>query len=91
MSIGVYPQGLTLALVCPRTYACNMSGPSSHPKRKDPVFVPHPDDLEAVREAFDESRKDDLLSAEESMAYLRWLETGEAPDDLKAFFETGER
>jgi hypothetical protein len=68
-----------------------MSGPSSHPKRKDPVFVPHPDDIDAVREAFDESLSGDLLSPEESRAYLRWLETGEAPDHLKAFFETGER
>jgi hypothetical protein len=70
-----------------------MSGPSSNPKhtRREPAFVPHPDDDADVREAFDEARRGELLSAEESAAYLHWLETGEAPDDLKHFFETGER
>jgi hypothetical protein len=80
-----------MALARPQTYAFSMSGPSTKANRKEPVFVPHPDDEAAVREAFDESKKDDLLSPEKSRAYLRWLETGEAPDDLKAFFETGER
>ncbi len=68
-----------------------MSGPSTKPKPREPVFVPHPDDDAAVREAFDEARRDNLLSAEESAAYVRWLETGEAPHHLREFFETGER
>lgn len=63
----------------PRTYASSMSGPSTKPKRKEPVYVPHPDDLEAVREAFDEARKDDVLSAEESAAYLHELLGNESP------------
>lgn len=53
-----------------------MSGPSTKPKREPhepPVFVPHPDDAADVREAFDEARRGELLSAEESEAYLREL------------------
>ncbi len=51
-------------------------GPSHKAKRAPkgaPVFVPHPDDAADVREAFDERRRDDLLSAEESAAYLHAL------------------
>ena len=51
-------------------------GWSSKPKRdvvNAPVFVPHADDAAEVREAFDEARRDELLSAEESEAYLREL------------------
>ncbi len=56
-----------------------MAGPSTMPKRKEPVFVPHPDDAADVRAAFDEARRDDLLSAEESAEYLRALLGDEAP------------
>lgn len=56
-----------------------MSGPSTKPKRNEPVFVPHPDDLADVREAFDEARKDDVLSADESAAYLRELLGDDSP------------
>jgi hypothetical protein len=56
-----------------------MSGPSSKPKRKGPAFVPHPDDVADVRVAFDEARRDDVLSPEESAAYLRELLGDEAP------------
>ena len=62
-------------------YSWRMSGPSSKPKRevgRPPVFVPHPDDAEHVREAFDEARRDELLSVEESAAYLRDLLGDEA-------------
>jgi len=59
-----------------------MQGPSSKPKREAPtaptVFVPHPDDAADVREAFDEARRDDLLSPEESAEYLRALLGDEA-------------
>jgi hypothetical protein len=55
-----------------------MSGPSTKPNQGRPAYVPHPDDLDAVREAFDESRKDDLLSPEESAAYLQELLGDEA-------------
>jgi hypothetical protein len=68
-----------------------MSGPSTKPSQRPPTFVPHPDDLEAVRKAFDGAEKGDALTPEESRAYLRWLETEEAPDHLRTRFETGER
>jgi hypothetical protein len=57
-----------------------MAGPSSKPKRKggEPVFVPHPDDEADVRKAFDEVRRGELLSAEESAEYLRDLLGDEA-------------
>jgi hypothetical protein len=66
------------------------AGPKSD-ARKVPVFVPHPDDEADVRAGLDEVARGELLSAEESTVYLHWLETGEAPDDLRSFFETGER
>lgn len=69
----------SLALACLRKYAFSMSGPSTKPKRKGPVFVPHADDLADVREAFDEARKDDVLSSEESAKYLRELLGDESP------------
>ena len=53
-----------------------MSGPSSKPTRgasKPPVFVPHPDDEADVRAGLDEVARGELLSAEESAAYLRSL------------------
>jgi hypothetical protein len=34
-------------------------------------MVPHPDDVEAVREALDQADRGELLSADESEAYLR--------------------
>jgi hypothetical protein len=43
-----------------------MAGPSTKPKRKEPVFVPHPDDAADVRAAFDEACRADVISAEES-------------------------
>jgi hypothetical protein len=60
-------------------------------KGKEPLFGPHPDDFEAIREGFEAADDEDALSPEESAAYLRWLETGEAPDELRGFFETGKR
>jgi hypothetical protein len=52
-----------------------VSGPSSKPKhRREPrVFVPHPDDEADVREAFEAIDRGEVLSAEESAAYLRSL------------------
>lgn len=52
-----------------------MSRPSTKPKREpyEPVFVPHPGDAADVRDAFNEARRGDLLSADESEAYLREL------------------
>ncbi len=53
-----------------------MPGPSSKPKhkpRKPRVFVPHPDDAEHVREAFEAVERGEIMSAEESAAYLREL------------------
>ena len=72
-------------------YAMGMAGPSSKPEReaRAPAYVPHPDDVDDVRRAF--SDDGELLSAEESDAYLHWLETGEAPEHLRQFFETGKR
>jgi hypothetical protein len=43
--------------------------------------VPHPDDVAAVREAFAESRKDELLSVEESAEYLQSLLRSDWSDD----------
>ena len=44
-----------------------------HKARASRALVPHPDDAADVREAFDERRRDDFLSAEESAAYLHAL------------------
>lgn len=59
-----------------------MSGPSSKPTpdpRKPPVFVPHPDDVENVREGFAELERNEgtALTPEE---VNRWAETGELPE-----------
>jgi hypothetical protein len=58
-----------------------MAGPSTKPRGSDraPVFVPHPDDVEAVREGLDQAERGELLSAEESEAYLRALLGDELP------------
>jgi len=52
-----------------------MPGPSTKPTRKseDTVFVPHPDDAANAREAFESLERGEVLSAEESEAYLRAL------------------
>ncbi|MGH7435043.1 MAG: hypothetical protein ACRENE_05150 [Polyangiaceae bacterium] len=52
-----------------------MSGPSSKPKPtgREPAFVPHPDDEADVREAFAAIDGGEVLSAEESAAYLQSL------------------
>lgn len=53
-----------------------MTGPSSKPKRgahKPAVFVPHPDDEAEVRAGLEEAERGELLSVEESKAYLRSL------------------
>ena len=58
-----------------RGYASRMSGPSSKakPARGEPVYVPHPDDAADVREAFDAIERGEVMSVEESAAYLRSL------------------
>ena len=56
------------------------SGPSAKRKReprKPQVFVPHPDDAAEVQAAFEAVERGELLSAEESAAYVRSLLTGE--------------
>jgi hypothetical protein len=55
--------------------AIAMAGPSSkpHPKRDETVFVPHPDDAGEVRAAFEEAERGEVLTSEESAAYLREL------------------
>jgi hypothetical protein len=56
------------------------SGPrSSSPSSGESTFQPHPDDVAEVRSAIEEADRGELLSAEQSEAYLRWLETGEGP------------
>ena len=50
-----------------------MIDPLAKPKRKEPKFVPHPDDMADVREAFQVSRETDVLSPEKSAEYLRQL------------------
>jgi hypothetical protein len=44
-----------------------------------PRYLPHPDDAEEVRRAFEETERGELLDAETNEAILRWLETGEGP------------
>lgn len=91
VKVGVDCAGPLLARARAKAYAHGMSGPSTRPSQKPRTFVPHPDNLEAVRKAFDGTGKRDALTPEESRAYARWLETGEAPDHLRTLFETGER
>ena len=52
-----------------------MSGPSTKPAapREQPAFVPHPDDVDAVREGLEQAERGELLSAEDSEEYLRSL------------------
>jgi hypothetical protein len=65
-----------------------MSGPSSKPKRdgREPVFVPHPDDLEDVRKGFAELERGEgiALTPEE---LDRWAETGELPERVEKWAE----
>jgi hypothetical protein len=49
------------------------SGKAKRGASKTPVFVPHPDDEADVRAGLEEVARGDLLSAEESAAYLRSL------------------
>jgi hypothetical protein len=58
-----------------------MSGPSAKPKHGSPegrTFVPHPDDEADVRAGLEEGERGELLSEEESAAYLRAL-VGDEP------------
>jgi predicted transcriptional regulator len=43
------------------------------------VLVPHPDDVEAVREGLDQAERGEVLSVEESADYLRSLTSDERP------------
>jgi hypothetical protein len=73
---GVGPMRRALALGDGSPYAVGMAGPSTKPRgsEREPVMVPHPDDVEAVREALDQADRGELLSADESEAYLRQLD-----------------
>ena len=67
-----------------KAYSVRMSGPSNKPKHEAPavlVFVPHPDDAADVREAFDAVERGELLSVEESAAYLQSLLGEGEPSD----------
>ena len=57
------------------------SGPRSSPSPASGAAHarPHPDDVAELRAAVDAAERGELLSAEQSEAYLRWLETGEGP------------
>ena len=55
------------------------STPPSKAAKRAPVLVPHPDDLEDVRAGLEEARRGELLSAEDSAAYVRELLEGETP------------
>ena len=56
-----------------------MLGPSTKKQPPgEPVFVPHPDDEADVRAGLDEAERGDLLTPEESAAYVRSL-LGEEP------------
>ena len=52
-----------------------MAGPSTKPRgsEQEPVFVPHPDDVDAVREGLDQAERGELLGPEASEEYLRRL------------------
>ena len=52
-----------------------MAGPSTKPKEAlvERPLVPHPDDAADVRAGLDEAEHGELLSAEESAAYIRSL------------------
>lgn len=61
--------------------------------RKPAAFVPHPDDVDDVRAALAELERGEgaALTREETRAYVHWLETGDAPEELRQLFEIGER
>ena len=57
-------------------YTSDMAGPSSKPMQgapKERVFAPHPDDEADVRAGLEEAERGELLSEEESAAYVRSL------------------
>ncbi len=65
-----------------------MVPPSSRPvpspdvdaeRSREVRFAPHPDDMAEVVAAFEAAHRGELLSVEESAAYIHWLETGEGP------------
>lgn len=53
--------------------------PAKAPASGQPRFQPHPDDAADLGAASEEADSGELLSAEESEAYIRWLETGQGP------------
>jgi hypothetical protein len=62
-------------------YTNPMAGPSSRPVQggsKEGAFAPHPDDEADVRAGLEEAERGELLSEEESAAYVRSL-IGDAP------------
>ena len=62
-------------------YTTPMAGPSSRPVQgapKEGAFAPHPDDEADVRAGLEEAERGELLSEEESAAYVRAL-IGDAP------------
>lgn len=56
-------------------YTRSMAGPSTKPKgaRDERPVVPHPDDTADVRAGLEEAERGELVSAEESAAYIRSL------------------
>lgn len=57
------------------------SGPRSSPSPAASASLarPHPDDAAELQSAVDEADRGKLCTADESEAYLRWLESGEGP------------
>jgi hypothetical protein len=58
------------------------SGKRVRKETKEPGFVPHPDDAADVRAAFESVDRGEVLSAEESAAYLQAL-LGEGDSSIK--------
>jgi len=58
-----------------RMYDWSIMGPRVRPSEPVPPgrFVPHPDTVEDVRAGLEEAKRGELLSEEESAAYLRSL------------------
>ena len=57
-------------------YTREMAGPSTKPMKgptKEGAFAPHPDDEADVRAGLDEATRGELLSEEETAAYIRSL------------------
>ena len=50
-----------------------MSGPLTKPKGKEPLYGPHPDDEDAIREGIEAAERGDALTPEESEAYVQSL------------------